>query len=247
VDSAALKGKLDAGLGAWKPAGAKKPVKPVATPAKLGARLLLADRAGAAQSDVRIGIIGPERKDKRFFAFEVYRTALGGSFTSRLNNRLREQLGITYGANAGMDWRVSRGPFIIGTAIVTKATGQGVGEALKIVDGMTTADLPADELDKAKQNMIRALPARFDTNASVADAYAELVLQGLPDDWYAGYTAGVRKVTAADVRAAAKSLVPQKQVVVSIVGDLSKIQPDLDKLGLGAPAMFDLYGVKLAR
>lgn len=245
VDPAALKAKLDAGLGTWKPAGAKRPAKPTAAAAKVAHRLLLADRPGAAQSDVRIGLLGPDRKDKRFFAFEVYRTTLGGSFTSKLNNRLREQLGITYGANASMDWRIARGPFVISTAIVTKATGQGVDEALKIADALTTADLPADELDKSKQLMIRAMPARFDTNASTADAFAELVIQGLPDDWYTRYADGVRKVTAADVKAAAKALVPGKQLIISIVGDMSKVRADLDKLSLGDPAMFDLYGVPL--
>ena len=55
----------------------------------------------AAQSDVRIGLVGLDRKDKRYYAFEVLATTLGGGFTSRLTQRLREQLGITYGARAG--------------------------------------------------------------------------------------------------------------------------------------------------
>ncbi len=245
IDPKALKAKLDAGLGTWKPTGAKRPAKPVAAAAKLANRLLLVDRPAAAQSDVRIGLIGPDRKDKRFFAFEVYRTTLGDGFTSRLTQRLREQLGITYGASANMDWRLAHGPFTIGTAIVTAATAQGITETLKLVEDLTTTDVPAAELEKSKQNMIRALPARFDTNAGTASAFADLVLQGLPDDWYARYSAGVRKVTAKDVKAAAKALVPSKQLVISIVGDMSKVRAELDKLGLGEPAMFDLYGMPL--
>ncbi len=246
VDPKALQAKLDAGLGAWRPVGAKRPAKPIATAAKLTSRLLLVDRPAAAQSDVRIGLIGPDRKDKRFFAFEVYRTTLGDGFTSRLTQRLREQLGITYGASANMDWRVAHGPFVIGTALVTAATAQGITETLKLVDDLTTTEIPAGELEKSKQNMIRALPARFGTNAAIASTLAELVLQGLPDDWFARYAAGVRKVTAKDVKAAATSVVPTRSLVISIVGDMSKVRADLDKLQLGQPAMFDLYGMPLA-
>ena len=247
VDLATLKTKLDAGLGAWKQPGAKRAAKVTITPAKLTNRLLLVDRAAAAQSDVRIGLLGPDRKDKRFFAFEVYRTTLGDGFTSRLVQRLREQLGITYGVGATMDWRIARGPFVIGTAIVTPSTGQGISETLKMVDELTTTDVPAAELEKSKQNMIRALPAKFETNAGTGDTLSELVLQGLPDDWYTRYADGVRKVTAKDVKAVAKAVVPTKQLVIAIVGDLSKIRAEVDKLGLGDPAMFDLYGMPLTK
>ena len=247
VDPKALQAKLDATLGAWKPAGAKRGKPVAAAGAKVANRLMLVDRVGAAQSDVRIGLLGPGRKDARFFAFEVYRTTLGDGFTSRLVQRLREQLGITYGANAAMDWRLARGPFVISTAIVTAATGQGISETLKMVEELTTTDVPAAELDKAKQNLVRALPARFGTNASTADSFAELALQGLPIDWYTRYADGIRKVTAKDVKAVAKAIVPSKSLIISIVGDLSKIRADLDKLGLGEPAMFDLHGAPVRK
>ena len=242
VDRAKLRAQLDAGLGAWKPAGARPPARPVAPAQKIAHRLLVANRPGAEQSDVRIGLVGPPRVDAGYFAFEVMTNALGGGFTSRLEQRLREQLGITYGISAGMDWRLAPGPFVIASAIETPSTADGITETLQIVDGLATADLPADELDKAKQNLIRALPAMFQTNSSVASAFSELAVLGLPDDFYSHYAAEVRKVTAADVRAAA-ALVPANQLVISIVGDLAKIRPSLDKLGLGTPALYDLYGL----
>ncbi len=158
-------------------------------------------------------------------------------------HRLREELGITYSIGATADWRVdSGGLFGIATAIQSKATGTGVGEILKIVDGMSAADLTSAELDAAKQHLTRALPAQFATNAGVANAFAQLALYGLGDDWYARYADNVRKVTARDVRAAAK-LVPASKLVVAVVGDLAKIRPDLDKLGLGDPELFDLFGL----
>lgn len=242
VDAATLGDKL-AKLGDWKQPGAKRPAPVKATPAKVTARLQLVDRAGAEQSDVRIGLVGPDRKDRRYYAFEVMSSTLGGGFTSRLVQTLREKMGITYGVHSGMDWRVAPGPFVISTAIVTGATGQGIAKTLEILDDLAKNELPADELEKSKQNLIRALPSEFETNAATTRAFAGLVLHGLPDDYYAHYADGIRKVTAKDVKAVAATLVPSKKLVISVVGDLSKIRGDLDKLGLGEPAMHDLYGL----
>lgn len=244
-DSKALKTKLDATLGGWKPTGVKKPGKVVVKPAKLDKRLLLVDRKDAAQSDVRIGLVGLDRKDRRYYQFEVLSSTLGGGFTSRLVQRLREQMGITYGARAGMDYRVVPGPFVISTAIVTPETARGIGEIIKIVDDLATNDVPAEELEKSKENLIRALPDLFQTNGATAGTLGDLAIHGLPDNWYATYAANIRKVTAKDVKAAAKQFIPSKNMVISIVGDMAKIRTDLDKLNLGEPVMHDLYGMPL--
>lgn len=243
----ALRTKLDATLGAWKQDSAKKPTKVTAKAAKVEKRLLLVDRKEAAQSDIRIGLVGIERKDKRYYAVEVLASTLGGGFTSRLVQRLREQLGITYGAGSSMDYRVVAGPFLISTAIVTPETGKGLTEIVKMLDDLSSIDVPKEELEKSKQNLIRALPSQFETNGATAASFADLVVHGLPDNWYAGYAANIRKITAKDVKTAAKTIIPSKNMVFSIVGDLSKIKADVDKLGLGEAAMHDLYGTPLAK
>jgi zinc protease len=73
------------------------------------------------------------------------------------------------------------------------------------------------------------------------------VLHGLPDNWYTTYAAKIRKIKAADVKAAAKAVIPSKNMVISIVGDMSKIKGDIDALGFGDAAMHDLYGMPLAK
>jgi zinc protease len=234
---------LDAALGAWKTA-AKKPTPPKVKALPTTNRLVLVDRPGAEQSDVRMGLVAFKRTDKRYFKFEVMRTIMGDGFTSRLMQRLREQLGYTYGAGARMGWRVAAGPFVISTALFTPKTADGIKEALTIVDQLASKDVPEDELRKAKQNLIRALPSWFETNSSVASTLAELVLHGLPDDWYQRYATEIEKVTAKDVKAMAK-LVPSGQLVVVVVGDLAKVGPDLDKLGLGTARRHDADGMPM--
>src|SRR6185503_9480230 len=119
----------------------------------------------------------------------------------------------------------------------------GVAEIIKILDDLATNELKPAELEKGKQNIIRALPAMFDSNASTASAFADLALHKLPDTYYATYADAIRKVTAKDVKAAAKALIPSGKMAFAIVGDLSKIKADLAKLGLGDAAMHAAYGV----
>lgn len=251
VDGIALLKKLDATFGTWKHPGkriSRAAAGPLAVPvSKIAHRLLLVDRAGSQQSDVRIGLVGLDRKDPKLFAFEVLITTLGGGFTSRLNQKLREELGITYGIRAGQEWRTSRGPFTISSALVTAETAHGLTETIKIVDQLTGVEVPAAELEKSKQNLIRALPAQFATNAGTAGSFAQLALHGLPDSWYARYADAIRKVTAKDVRAVAVSVIPSGKMVFAVVGDLAKVQADLAKLGLGDPEMRDLYGMPIAK
>jgi len=242
VSPTRLHAKLDATLGAWHPVGGQAAARPVSAPPAPPRRLLLVDRPGAEQSDVELGLIGPARNDPRYHAFEVLRTILGGGFTGRVTQRLREQLGIIYHAATEMAWQVAPGPFSITVAIATPETARGLTEITHLVDDLARNDVPAAELDKAKQNLVRALPGRFSTNAETAAAFAELALLGLPDDSYLRFADGIRKVTAADVKAAAQALLPSGKLVFAIVGDLAKIRPSLDKLGLGPPARYTRVG-----
>lgn len=242
VDATALKKKLDGGLGAWKPTGTKPIAKVDAAPKPMGKRLLVVDRKDAAQSDVRIGLVGPDRKDPRYFEFEVLRTAFGDGFTSRLTQTLREQMGIVYNIGANMDWRLQPGPFMVASAIQTPDTGKGLEAIIKILDDLSANEMPAAELEKAKQNIIRALPALFDSNGSTAAAFADLALAGLPDTYYASYADAVRKVTAKQCKEVARTLIPSSKMTFAIVGDLAKIKADLAKLKLGELGLHDAYG-----
>lgn len=233
---------LDSAFGSWR--GTRTEVsKPASGASSSAPRLRLVDRPGAAQSDIRIGTIGIDRHDPRFFAFEVLSTALGGSFTSRLTQRLREQLGITYTAHANQTYLRGRGPFEISTSIVTPATGRGIAETLRIVADVAARPMPASELDKVKLNLIRALPESFEDNGATAHAFAELALFQLPLDFYARYAQGIRSVTAQDVKAVAKTVLAIEAMVVSVVGDVAKLRGQLAKLRLGNPVLHDRYGM----
>ncbi len=231
-------------LAAWQGASASDAAQAaVPVPVSGGPRLLVVDRPGAEQTDLRMGLAVFPRTDARYAKFEVLRTILGDGFTSRLVQRLREQLGYTYGIAARVDWRRAPSPFTIASALVSPKTIEGMGEITGIVDALAKTAVPADELDKAKLNIVRAFPQQFETNEGIASAYAELAIFGLPDSWFASYVAAVRKVTAKDVQELAAALLPVGGMKVALVGDLKLLGPGLGKLGLGDAVEFDADGL----
>src|SRR4029079_10060435 len=117
--------------------------KPTAT------TVYLIDKPGAAQSSFRIGTIGVPRSTKDYFALTVMNTILGGSFTSRLNQNLREAHGYTYGASSRFDMRRSAGPFTASAAVVAAKTDSGLIQFMKELNAIRDT-VPAAELVKTK-------------------------------------------------------------------------------------------------
>ena len=83
---------------------------------------------GAEQSQIRIGWVGVPRSTPDYFPLQVLNTILGGSFTSRLNQNLREQHGYSYGASSRFDMRLSAGPFVAGAGVQTDKTAEALRE-----------------------------------------------------------------------------------------------------------------------
>jgi predicted Zn-dependent peptidase len=230
VDRATLEPLLAAQLGAWKggPADAEPPAPPA--PVAHPPVLAFVDRPGAPQSVVTIGRLGPAAGDPEWAAHEVVNTALGGSFSSRLNRSLRELHGWTYDVSSGFWHGRTAGAWQIVTSLETPDTAAGIAEALSIVEATRTAPLADDELARTQLLLTRSLPQDFETNAGIASAFERLASLGLPDDWHQGWAARVRAITAADAERAAAAAWSDLTIVV--VGDWKAVGPGLVKLGV---------------
>ncbi len=243
VDRATLEATLTAKFGDWDQA-APAPVEPPPWPAPGAPQLALIDRPGAAQSVVMIGRRGVAADDPDYFADEVVNTAVAGSFAARVNHRLREELGYTYGAYADF-WRGEwGGTWAITTSLRTDVTVKGIQEALAIIAAARTEELPAGEIDRARQLLARAMPQDFETDAGIAGELVSLVVGRRPLDFHQRYVAQVRAVTAAEARAAAAARWADLSIV--IVGDRKKIERELARLGLPV-VRYDGEGEKLAK
>jgi zinc protease len=231
VTPATVVSRLESAFGAWK--GTAPASSPVPEAAQLTARRVhLIDKPGAAQSQIRIGWVGVARSTPDYFALRVLNTVLGGAFTSRLNQNLRETHGYAYGANSTFDMRGSAGPFYAAAGVQTDKTAEALTEFFKELEAIRQP-IPADELDKAKNYIALRLPGNFETTQSMAGSLAQMFVYNLPADYYATFTDRIRAITPADAqRAAERHLQPDKFAVV-VVGDLKVIEPRIKALNLG--------------
>ena len=207
--------------------------------------IYLIDKPGAAQSVVRIGHLGPPRDTPDYFALQVLNTILGGAFTSRLNQNLRETHGYTYGAGSAFAMRRGGGPFVAQASVVTAKTDSSLIEFLKELRRIRDEAVPAAELDKAKQYINLGLPGDFETTGGAAFRFRDLLVYGLPLDYYGGYVARINAVTAADVQRVARTYIDPDRFDIVIVGDRSQIEAGLKALNEGPIVYRDLWGQAL--
>ncbi|HEY6784611.1 MAG TPA: pitrilysin family protein [Gemmatimonadales bacterium] len=232
---------LAARFGAW--AGAPVAAPPAATAPAAGPRTIyVIDKPGAAQSVIRIGQAGVARSTPDYFVLQVLNTILGGSFTSRLNQNLRETHGYTYGASSGFAMRRLAGPFQAAASVVTAKTDSALIEFLKELRRIRDVPVPAEELEKAKHYIILGLPGDFETTAGTASRFRDLLAYDVPLSTYQDYVNRIRAVTAADVQGAARQYLDPEHFAIVVVGDRVVIEAGLRALNEGPIAYRDMWG-----
>jgi predicted Zn-dependent peptidase len=220
-------------FGGWAADPAAVPPGPIdASPAASHRRILVVHRPGSVQTEIRIGHPGSPRRIPDFHALLVMSAILGGLFNSRLNRRLREEKGYTYGAHAGFDLRRAAGPFAARAPVDTAVTVPAVREILGVIEGIG-AGVTAAELDEARDYLVGVFPLRFETAGAVVGALSGLVIQGLPDDELTRYRPAIQAVSAADVAAAAAAHVHPDELAIVLVGDADAFLTDLEAADLG--------------
>ena len=224
---------LEKAFGGWKNEGMAALVAGVSQAPQLANRhVYLVDKPDAAQSQIRIGWVGVPRSTADYATLEVLNTLLGGSFTSRLNQNLREKNGYAYGASSAFDMRQSAGPFFAAAGVQTDKTADALREFFVELNGILTP-IPSEELAKAKNYVALGFPGEFETTGDLARKLEELVVYNLADDTFAKFVSSVGAVTAADLqRAAARYVQPDKMAVV-VVGDRKVIEGPIRALNLG--------------
>jgi predicted Zn-dependent peptidase len=233
--------RANAVFGRWQP-GTIPASRVTSTKASTaGTTVYLIDKPGAPQSSFRIGSIGVARATQDFFPLQVMNTILGGSFTSRLNNNLRETKGYTYGAGSSFDMRQAEGPFTARAEIVREKSDSALIEFMKELRNIRES-VPGDELTKAKRYLQLGLPAQFETTSDIAFRLAPLAVYDLPLDYFNNYAQQIGAVTEADVQRVAQQYVRPDNLSVVIVGDLKSIEPGIRAVKIGNVEIRDISG-----
>jgi hypothetical protein len=211
---------LERAFGSW--AGGPAPAQRIPSPPPVkGRRIVLIDKPEAAQSVLRVGRVGPPRDTPDYHALEVMNTLLGGSFTSRLNDNLREKHGYAYGAGSSFGYRLVGGSFVAAADVQTQSTAEALTEMLNELRRIGTPATAA-EVERARNHLALGYAEEFETNTQVAAKVAEQIVYGLPED-STRRSCPARWRWGAEVAHAAKTVDPTSAVVV-VVGDRKTVE-----------------------
>ena len=225
-------GQLEKHFGAWKGRTAvARTAVPVAPPIA-ERQITIVDVPRAEQSQIRIGGVGVARSTPDYFTIQVLNTILGGSFTSRLNQNLREVHGYTYGASSRFEMRLSPGAFVAGAGVQTDKTSESLREFFNELNAIGKT-VGAEELTKAKNYVALGLPSEFETLNDLSSHVEELIVYKLPDDYFSRYVANIQAVTSDAVAKAAAAYIQPQRLSVVVVGDRKVIEPGVRALNLG--------------
>lgn len=231
VSEADLKALLERSLGAWK-AGA--PAAPLpAAPAAAPHRTLVLEKADAPQSYLLVAMPGLRRTADAYVTGTVAFQILGGGMASRLFRNLREEKGYTYGVYARGDARKLAGVSFVVGSVKADVTGPALKEILGELKRLREEPIPAQELEEAKASLVLGLPADFATAGATAGRIADLVVNGLPDDYWNRYADLVKQVTADDVKRFADQYLDASKLTVVMVATPETVKAQLADLPLG--------------
>jgi zinc protease len=205
----------------------------VAESALSGRRVRLIHRPGSVQSELRVGHLGVARRFADYHALSVTGAILGGLFNSRLNMKLREEKGYTYGAGAGWDLRRGPGPFGARAAVNSEVTVPALMDLLAELTRIREEPVGADELAAARDYLVGVFPIRFETPSAVLGAVAGLAVHELGDDELTHYRERIEAVTIEDVGRIARERIDLERLAIVIVGDADQMRAELEAAGVG--------------
>jgi len=224
----------DAGVAAPASAG---PTRIVDAGSTVGRVVRVIHRPGSVQTEIRIGHRGLPRRIDDFHAVSVMSAILGGLFNSRLNMKLREEKGYTYGAGAGFEMRRGAGPFSARAAVNTDVTVPAILDTLAELTRMRDTPVTDTELAAARDFLIGVFPLRFETAGAVVGALGGLAVHGLEVEELVGYRRAVEAVDIESIAAAARAHLHVDDAAIVLVGDFDVFGPTLEAAGLGSVAV----------
>jgi len=230
VDAATTGRIIEKEFGAWKATGDPIAATP-ATPAAGQRRILLVDRPGAVQSEMRVGRPTVKATDPDYYALLVTNAMFGGAFTSRLTENIREDKGYTYSPGSTAQTFEQGGLLSVRAAVRNEVTAATLLEIFYELDRVG-ATLPTDEeLGRAKRYLSGLFLLRNEVNSSLARTLSSNWVRGLPLKALSEYVPKVNEVTAEQTREVGRKYMTSRTQTVVIGGDAKSVGPAIEAFG----------------
>ncbi len=218
-------------FGEWNKQDLSQKAFPVPPPFK-GVNIRLIDKPDLTQSQIIIGNFGIKRSDPDYLRLRVANIILGGNFSSRLMERVRVNLGLTYGISSNFEAELDRGPFAISTFTKNNSVGSTITESLNVFRKFYTEGVSKKEVEDAKNFLMGAFPRAIETPERLAFNLSLLRLYGIDDDYLKNFVSHVESITAEDVNLAIKQHLDPEDLKIVVLSKASDSLEQIRTLGL---------------
>ncbi len=194
--------------------------------------VVLVDRPQSVQSEIRVSYpVDLKLGDQDFFAATLLNQILGGGFSSRLMQNLREDKAYTYGAGSGFSNDRWIGRFSAGGSFRNEVTDSAVHEIMYELENIAANGITDGELKAAKAYLTGSFARSLESPQTIAGFAINTALNNLPHNYYADYLKKLETVTIADVNASAKKFIKPDNAYIVVVGKASEIGDKLKRFG----------------
>jgi len=226
-DAAAVKAAIEQTFGNWTPGPEASDPPPTVQP---GPKVILVDRPGAPQSTVRLAFGAPVAGSPNDIPFQVMDTLLGGSFTSRITHNIREVKGYTYSPFSYIDLNPSEGRWEFDADVTTDVTGPALHEVFGEIRRLQSEPVPDDEATGIRTYMAGTFVLQNASYGGLIGSLYQRDYYGLPADWLTTYVPRVLAVQDGQLQQMSRQYLPLDKVILVVVGDLAKVEPQLKAL-----------------
>jgi zinc protease len=221
--------KLEKYFGKWK-RGTPAKVQPAELPDSKGMMIHLVDLPGAVQSNIRVCFRSVPRNNPDLVELGVVESVLGGRFSGRLFQNLREKHGWTYGAYASGAYQRDLGYFAASTEVRNAVTDSAIAEILAEMRRIRSEPINEEELKLQREYLAGNYLLSLERAEQNAARLQNIEFYGLPADYYKTYAQKVSRVTPEKALELAKKYIEVSDLAIVVVGDAKEIKPKLEKL-----------------
>lgn len=223
---------LEKHFGAWKQA--EVPVAAITEAPDATRRVVVIDKKDAVQTEIRVGHIAIPRKHADYDAVDQSVKILGGEGANRLQQVLRSQKQLTYGASADLDTFKLAGAVIAETDTQTANTAEALRVVVDEFTRLQRERVSDGELEGAQDYMVGHFPLTIEVPDAIATQVLNQLFYELPVDDLPKYRERVLRVTPDEIQRVARWFIRPSQLSIVLVGDADKFANDLKGVGFGS-------------
>src|SRR4051812_1924001 len=206
-------------FGSWEKAPNTAP--PATEPPPATRRVVVIDRPGAVQTEIRVGNLALPRKHPDYLALDLAIKILGGEGGNRLQRVLRSERGLTYGASADTNALRDAGDVVADTDTRTETTGEALRLTVEEFWRLQRERVSERELRDAQAYLTGSFPLTIETPSAIALQVLNAVFYGLDLNELQTFRERVNAVTPDDIQRVTRQYLHPDRLSIVLVGDAS--------------------------